>query len=74
MNLYKVKRNSDGLLAENCPVNVGVKIGSFDCTGLCLHNQNTPIEMEKYGFNIPFINCKEADKLPQESKQLTINI
>ena len=74
MNTYKVKRNSDGLVKETCPVNEGVKIGSFDCTANCKNNQNTPKEMEKYSFEIPFINCKEADKLPQENKQLTINI
>lgn len=71
---HRVKRNSDGLLTENCLVNVGVKIASFDCTCLCLNNRNTPKEMEKYGFEIPFINCIEADRLPKESEQLTINI
>lgn len=72
--MYKVKRNSDGWVVENCPVNVGVKIGSFDCNANCKNNQNTPKEMEKYGFDIPFINCKEANQLPQNNEQLTFNI
>jgi len=71
---HKVKRNSDGLLTEDCPVNVGVKIGSFDCTANCKNNRNTPKEMEKYGFEIPFIRCIEANQLPKESEQLLINI
>lgn len=71
---YKVKRNSDGWVAENCPLNIGVKIGSFDCTANCKNNQNTPKEMEQFGFDIPFINCSESDNLPQENKQLTFEI
>lgn len=72
--MHKVKRNSDGLLTENCPINIGVKIGSIDCTCNCIHNQNTPKEMERYGFEIPEINCKKANELPKQSEQLTINI
>jgi hypothetical protein len=71
---YKVKRNFDGWVIEDCPVNVGVKIGSFDCTANCLHNQNTPQEMQKYGFDIPEIKCKKADELPNQNNQLTIEI
>jgi hypothetical protein len=74
MNSYKVKRDSDGLLTENCPVNVGIKIGSFDCTANCPHNQNTPCEMEKYGFGIINIKCSEKSKLSKENQQLTIEI
>ena len=45
--MYKVKRNPDGTLAENCKENVGVKIGSFDCTANCPHNQNTKKEIQE---------------------------
>lgn len=71
---YKVKRNFDGWVIEDCTVNVGVKIGSFDCTANCPHNQNTPQEMQKYGFDIPEIKCKKADELPNKNNQLTIEI
>jgi len=71
---YKVKRNFDGWVIEDCPVNVGVKIGSFDCTANCPNNQNTPQEMQKYGFDIPEIKCKKADELPNQNNQLTIEI
>jgi len=71
---YKVKRNFDGWVIEDCPVNVGVKIGSFDCTANCPHNQNTPQEIQKYGFDIPEIKCKKADELPNQNNQLTIEI
>jgi len=74
MNSYKVKRDSDGLLTENCPVNVGIKIGSFDCTSNCINNQNTPHEMAKYGFEIIHIKCSEREKLSKENQQLTIEI
>lgn len=71
---YKVKRNFDGWVIEDCPVNVGVKIGSFDCTANCKHNQNTPQEIQKYGFDIPEIKCSKADELPNQNNQLTIEI
>jgi hypothetical protein len=74
MNAYKVKRDSNGWVLENCPVNVGVKIGSFDCTAKCPHNQNTPQEIKKYGFDIPEIKCAEFSKLPKENEQLILNI
>lgn len=74
METYLVKRNFDGWVIEDCPVNVGVKIGSFDCTANCPHNQNTPQEMQKYGFDIPEIKCKKADELPNQNNQLTIEI
>lgn len=74
METYLVKRNSDGWVIEDCPVNVGVKIGSFDCTANCQHNRNTPQEMQKYGFDIPELKCNEADKLPSQNNQLTIEI
>ena len=72
--LHKVKRNFDGWVIEDCPVNVGVKIGSFDCTANCPQNQNTPQEIQKYGFDIPEIKCKKADELPNQNNQLTIEI
>ena len=74
MNEHKIIRNPDGTLAENCKENIGVKIGSFDCTANCPHNQNTPQEIQKYGFDIPEIKCKKADELPNQNNQLTIEI
>jgi hypothetical protein len=71
---YQVNRNSEGWVIDNCPVNKGVKIGSFDCTANCPNNQNTPKEMEKYGFDIPFIKCSKANELPKLESQLTIEI
>ena len=73
-NLHKIRRNSDGLLNENCPVNIGVKIGSFDCTANCKHNLNTPYEIEKYGFHLINIKCSEHEKLSNENQQLKIEI
>jgi hypothetical protein len=57
MNSYKIKRNSDGSLAESCPVAIGIKIGSFDCTANCPHNQNTKKEIHTHGFDLPFVRC-----------------
>ena len=74
MNSYKVKRNSYSLLTENCPVNVGVKIGSFDCTANCKNNQNTKKEIQNFGFETPVIRCSERSKLNKENEQLTIEI
>ncbi|RKS00458.1 hypothetical protein [Flavobacterium sp. 102] len=71
---YKVIRDSDGMLTQKCPVNIGVKIGSFDCTANCQHNQNTAKELEKYGFEIPEIKCSKANELPSQDNQLTIEI
>lgn len=72
--LYKVIRDSDGLLNQQCSVNIGVKIGSFDCTANCPHNQNTPQEIQKYGFDIPEIKCSKVYELPNQNNQLTIEI
>lgn len=72
--IYKVIRDSDGMLTQKCPVNIGVKIGSFDCTANCQHNQNTAKEMEKHGFEIPEIKCSKAGELPKQENQLTIEI
>lgn len=72
--MHKVKRNSDGLLTENCPINIGVKIGSYDCLFKCTNNQNTPKEIERFGFEVPEINCKKANELPKQNNQLEINI
>jgi hypothetical protein len=74
MNSYKVKRDSDGLLTENCPVNVGIKIGSFDCTATCKNNQNTNKEIQNFAFETPVIRCSEHSKLSKENQQLTIEI
>lgn len=56
---YKVKRNPDGTLAENCQENVGVKIGSFDCTANCPNNQNTKKEVQEQAFNLEFVKCEK---------------
>ena len=72
--LYKVIRDSDSMLTQKCLVNIGVKIGSFDCTANCQHNKNTAKEMEKYGFEIPEIKCSKVAELPKQENQLTINI
>lgn len=66
----KIKRNSDGTLAENCNENVGVKIGSFDCTANCPHNQNTKKEIQEQAFDLEFVRCKKI----QINNQLQINI
>jgi hypothetical protein len=57
MNPYKIKRDSDGMLTENCKENIGVKIGSFDCTANCRHNQNTKTEIQKEAFDLQFVRC-----------------
>lgn len=69
MNSYKIKRNSDGTLAENCKENIGVKIGSFDCTANCPHNQNTKKEIHQQTFDLEFVRCFKI-----QSNQLTIEI
>lgn len=70
MNEYKIRRNPDETLAENCKENIGVKIGSFDCTANCKHNQNTKKEIEKQAFDLEFVRC---DKI-QSNNQLTIEM
>jgi len=68
--MQKIKRNPDGSLAENCKENIGVKIGSFDCTANCKHNQNTQKEIEKQAFDLEFVRCSKI----QQQSQLTIEI
>ena len=67
---HKIKRNPDGTLAENCKVNVGVLIGSFDCTANCQHNQNTKKEIQEQAFDLEFVRCNKI----KSSEQLTIEI
>lgn len=67
---YKVKRNPDGTLAENCQENVGVKIGSFDCTANCPNNQNTKKEVQEQAFNLEFVKCEKL----KSNNQLQIQI
>lgn len=74
MNRYKVKRDSNGLLTENCPVSIGFKIGSFDCTANCKHNQNSKKEIHEGGFEIPTIKCSERSQLKKDHEQLTIEL
>ena len=70
MNQQIIKRNPDGTLAENCPENVGVKIGSFYCTANCLHNKNTKKEIQEQAFNLEFVRCEKL----KNSNQLQIEI
>ena len=67
---YKVKRNFDGWVIEDCPVNVGVKIGSFDCTANCPHNQNTTKEIHEQAFDLEFVRCEAI----MSKKQLVIEL
>jgi len=67
--LHKIKRDFDGNLAENCKVNVGVKIGSYDCTANCPHNENTKAEIQEQAFDLEFIRCPKIT-----NNQLTIEI
>jgi hypothetical protein len=69
MTDYRVKRNSDGILTENCKENIGVKIGSFDCTANCTHNQNTKKEIQTEAFDLKTVRCPKL-----QSNQLTIEI
>lgn len=69
MTDYRVKRNSDGILSEDCKENVGVKIGSFDCTANCPHNQNTKKEIQEQAFDLKIVRCPKL-----QSNQLTIEI
>lgn len=69
MNEYQIKRNSDGHLLENCKENIGVKIGSFDCTANCPNNQNTKKEIQEQAFDLKIVRCPKL-----QSDQLTIEI
>lgn len=69
MSGLKVKRDSDGKLTENCKENVGIKIGSFDCTANCPFNQNTKKEIQTEAFDLQFVKCSKI-----HSNQLTIEI
>jgi len=69
MTEYRVKRDSDGTLTENCKESIGVKIGSFDCTANCQHNQNTQKEIQEQAFDLKIVRCPKL-----QSNQLTIEI
>lgn len=69
MNEHKIKRNFDGTLAENCKENIGVKIGSFDCTANCPHNENTKKEIQEQAFDLEFVRCQKIN-----NNQLLINL
>jgi hypothetical protein len=68
--MHKVQRNPDGTLAENCKQNVGVKIGSFDCTANCPHNQNTKKEIQEQAFNLEFVRCEKLENTNQLQIQI----
>lgn len=70
MNKYKIRRDFDGNVMEKCPENIGVKIGSFDCTANCKYNQNTKKEIQEQAFDLEFVRC---DKI-QINNQLQIQI
>ena len=71
MNEYPVKRDADGILQENCTI-AEFKVGSFDCTANCKHNENTKKEIHTHGFEIPFVRCQEINK--KNSQQLIFEI
>lgn len=70
MNEYLIKRNSNGWVIENCPINIGVRIGGFDCTCNCPHNENTKKEIHEKSFELEYVRCS---KISQE-QQLKIQI
>jgi len=59
MNKHKIRRDFDGAPIENCKENIGVKIGSFDCTANCPHNENTKKEIHKQAFDLEFVRCSK---------------
>jgi hypothetical protein len=61
MNKYKIRRDFDGALIENCKENIGVKIGSFDCTANCTHNENTKKEIHEQAFDLEFVRCSKIN-------------
>jgi len=67
---YLIKKDSNGMLTEECNINVGVKIGSYDCTSNCSFNENTKKEIQEQAFDLEFVRC---DKI-KSSEQLTIEI
>ena len=75
---YKIKRDSEGWLIEECKVHVGVKIGSVDCTANCRHNQNTKKEIQQQAFDLQFVRCLKIQEAQEVKKiinnQLKINI
>jgi len=74
MITYKVKRDSSGFLTENCPISVGFKIGSFDCTANCKHNQNSKKDIHEGGFETPIIKCSERSQLKKDNEQFQIEL
>lgn len=70
MGEYKIQRDFDQNVSENCKTNIGVKIGSFDCTANCPHNENTKKEIEKQAFDLEFVRCLKI----KTNDQLKIDI
>jgi hypothetical protein len=68
MTEIKVQRNPDGSLTQNCKENIGVMIGSYDCTDNCPHNQNTKNEIHEQAFYLEVVRCSKI------KNQLTIEI
>ena len=55
----RVSRDYDGKLTASCKENIGLKIGSFDCTANCPHNENTRREIEEQAFDLEFVRCSK---------------
>ena len=69
-NQSRIPRNKDGHLIANCKVNVGVSIGSYDCTANCPHNENTRKEIEEQAFDLEFVRCSKIQ--PQNQLQIEL--
>jgi hypothetical protein len=68
MSDIKIQRNPNGSLTQNCKENIGVMIGSYDCTANCPHNQNTKKEIHEQAFDLEVVRCSKI------KNQLTIEI
>jgi hypothetical protein len=55
-NQSRIPRDYEGHLTKYCEVNRG-KIGSYDCTANCPHNENTRKEIEEEAFD--FVRCSK---------------
>jgi hypothetical protein len=69
-NQSRIPRDYEGHLTKYCEVNVEVKIGSYDCTANCPHNENTRKEIEEEAFDLEFVRCSKI----QTQNQLQIEL
>lgn len=65
LQIIKVRRDFNGAPKENCKENIGVKIGSFDCTANCPHNQNAKKEIQEHAFDLVIVRCLKKSQLNQ---------